>query len=391
LRERACRGHQKLCSGRNREQEECFSGACVDVTDGEQDATVLNAQVSALQAEIGALESHVRETEMKNEELRIEMELFEEMNDSSVCDQLNNLRKQLDNILERRLKKYRGNGIEIKLKSAASAGEAVDSDVENTFIEKTTLWKAHPTRAPKGSMETVQWKNQAQNNTSFARVGVKQSQKNQRTQRKQTKRPILIESPNEVRTFLMDLDVALRGDKIADPIRYLRDETYERLRLKLGENTRIMGPDVNRLREDLFELQFLVYTTEPNFDQLKLRTVTREIFEQLEWVNWRENTIQILASIRPEDKEQFEKVDEQKTNEEILIEAELLTPPDVILKQVIKEEFTEWGEWSECKCGEKERIKINSNYKLKFLNITDIKIILANSYPISVPCKNKNT
>jgi hypothetical protein len=108
-------------------------------------------------------------------------------------------------------------------------------------------------------------------------------------------------------------------------------------------------------------------------------------------VNWRENTIQILASIRPEDKEQFEKVDEQKTNEEILIEAELLTPPDVILKQVIKEEFTEWGEWSECKCGEKERIKINSNYKLKFLNITDIKIILANSYPISVPCKNKNT
>ncbi len=64
------------------------------------------------------------------------------------------------------------------------------------------------------------------------------------------------------KTFLMDLDVALRGDKIADPIRYLRDETYERLRLKLGENTRIMGPDVNRLREDLFELQFLVYTTE---------------------------------------------------------------------------------------------------------------------------------
>ena len=97
---------------------------------------------------------------MKNEELRIEMELFEEMNDSSVCDQLNNLRKQLDNILERRLKKYRGNGIEIKLKSAASAAEAVDSDVENTFIEKTTVWKAHPTRAPKGSMETVQWKNQ---------------------------------------------------------------------------------------------------------------------------------------------------------------------------------------------------------------------------------------
>jgi hypothetical protein len=174
---------------------------------------------------------------MKNEELRIEMELFEEMNDSSVCDQLNNLRKQLDNILERRLKKYRGNGIEIKLKSAASAGEAVDSDVENTFIEKTTLWKAHPTRAPKGSMETVQWKNQgkfsqkahsrhtsinsflfyklyllkyylillsAQNNTSFARVGVKQSQKNQRTQRKQTKRPILIESPNEVRVSIIN-------------------------------------------------------------------------------------------------------------------------------------------------------------------------------------------
>ncbi len=97
---------------------------------------------------------------MKNEELRIEMELFEEMNDSSVCDQLNNLRKQLDNILERRLKKYRGNGIEIKLKSVVSAGDAVDSDVENNFIEKTTLWKAHPTRAPKGSMETVQWKNQ---------------------------------------------------------------------------------------------------------------------------------------------------------------------------------------------------------------------------------------
>ena len=101
---------------------------------------------------------------------------------------------------------------------------------------------------------------------------------------------------------------------------------------------------------------------QPNFDQLKLRTVTREIFEQLEWVNWRENTIQILASIRPEDKEQFEKADEQKTNEDILLEAELLTPPDVILKQVIKEEFTEWGEWSECNCGEKERIQINSNY-----------------------------
>ena len=60
----------------------------------------------------------------------------------------------------------------------------------------------------------------------------------------------------------MDLDVILRGDHIADPIRYLRDETYERLRLKLGENTRIMGPDVNKLRENLFELQFLVYTTE---------------------------------------------------------------------------------------------------------------------------------
>ena len=89
---------------------------------------------------------------------------------------------------------------------------------------------------------------------------------------------------------------------------------------------------------------------------MKLRNVTREIFEQLKWVNWRENTIQILASIQPEDKEQFEKKDEQKTKEEILIEAELLTPPDVILKQVIKEEFTEWAEWSKCKCGEKERI-----------------------------------
>lgn len=89
---------------------------------------------------------------------------------------------------------------------------------------------------------------------------------------------------------------------------------------------------------------------------MKLRTVTREIFEQLEWVNWRENTIQILASIGPEDKEQFEKEDEQETNEEILIQAELLTPPEVILKQVIKEEFTEWGEWSKCDCGAKERI-----------------------------------
>ena len=95
---------------------------------------------------------------MKNEELRIEMELFEEMNDSSVCDQLNNLRKQLDNILERRLKKYRGNGIQINLKSASTT-ESDETDVESTFIEKTTSWKPHPTRAPKGSIEDVQWKN----------------------------------------------------------------------------------------------------------------------------------------------------------------------------------------------------------------------------------------
>ena len=60
----------------------------------------------------------------------------------------------------------------------------------------------------------------------------------------------------------MDLDVTIKSNQISDPIRYLRDETYERLRLRLGENTRIMGPDVNRLRENLFELQFLVYTTE---------------------------------------------------------------------------------------------------------------------------------
>ncbi|CAG5094419.1 Oidioi.mRNA.OKI2018_I69.XSR.g13541.t1.cds [Oikopleura dioica] len=362
LRERACRGHQKLCSGRNREQEECFAGACVDTVAGERDADVLNAQIKALQAEIGALESHVKETEMKNEELRIEMELFEEMNDSSVCDQLNNLRKQLDNILERRLKKYRGNsGIQIKLKSTSTA-ESQETDAESTFIEKTTSWKPHPTRAPKGSIEEVQWKDKAQNNTSFARVAVTRTQKRQRTQRKQAKGPILIESPNEVRTFLMDLDVTIKSNQISDPIRYLRDETYERLRLRLGENTRIMGPDVNRLRENLFELQFLVYTTEPKFDQLELRKVTREIFQQMEWVNWRENTIQILASIKEEDKNQTKiKLNKEETDDQtILLEAELLTPPDVILKQAVAEEFTEWEQWSKCSCSEKRPMKSRS-------------------------------
>ena len=78
----------------------------------------------------------------------------------------------------------------------------------------------------------------------------------------------------------------------------------------------------------------------------------------MEWVNWRENTIQILASIKEEDKNQTKiKLNKEETdNDQILLEAELLTPPDVILKQAVAEEFTEWEQWSKCSCSEKEWI-----------------------------------
>ena len=76
----------------------------------------------------------------------------------------------------------------------------------------------------------------------------------------------------------------------------------------------------------------------------------------MEWVNWRENTIQILASIKEENKNQTKIISKEETDEQILLEAELLTPPDVILKQAVAEEFTEWEQWSKCSCSEKEWI-----------------------------------